>query len=184
MLKENSKPASIDDFLLIEMSRRNTDMVADLVMQKPALFDELFQAFLRNEEPVSRRAAWVVDIVTEKFPELLIPHLGHILSMLPKFKHDGLKRHSLRMLDRSPLPDGDELGKLITICFEWLLSPREAVAVKIYCMDLLFRISRIEPDLKNELADSIEYRMREETAGFKNRGQKMLDKLYSELNSP
>jgi hypothetical protein len=175
--------STLDEFLMNEMSRRNTDMVADLIFQKPALFEELFEIFIRNEEPVSRRAAWVIDIVTEIHPELLTTHLGQITGMLNKFNHDGLKRHSLRMLARSPLPAGDILGGMIAICFDWLLSPNEAVAAKIYCMELLYRISQIEPDLKGELADSIEWRMHEETPGFKNRGQKILKKLYFETNT-
>ena len=176
-----SEITTLDDLLLLEMSRRNTDLLADLVFQKPALFEELFLVYLRNEEPVSRRAVWVIDTVAEKYPELLTPHLSEIFEMLPKFSHDGLKRHSLRMLARSPLPTGDQLGQLMTICFDWLLSPKEAVAVKVQCMELLYRISGIEPDLKKELADSIEWRLNEETAGFRNRGEKKLKKLYREM---
>jgi hypothetical protein len=48
-------------------------------------------------------------------------------------------------------------------------------------MEILYRISQVEPDMKKELADSIEWRMNEETAGFRNRGQKLLKKLYMEL---
>ena len=176
-----SDSKKLDDFLLLEMSRRNTDMVADMVFQKPELFAALFQIFLRNEEPVSRRAAWVIDIVTEKYPELIAPHLGRIIEMLSEFHHDGLKRHSLRMLARSPFPSEEEMGLLMNICFDWLLSATEAVAAKVYCMEILYRISQIEPDLKKELADSIEWRMNEETAGFRSRGQKLLKKLYVEL---
>ena len=173
----------MDDCLLLEMSRRNTDLVADLVFQKPELFEELFLVYARNEEPVSRRAAWALDTVAEQYPELLSSHLGEIIDLLPKFRHDGLKRHSLRMLARSPLPSGNRLGELITICFDWLISPNEAVSAKVYCMELLYRISQLEPDIKKELADSIEWRMNEETPGFKNRGQKTLKKLYFEIHS-
>jgi len=165
------------------MSRRNTDLVADLVFQKPELFEEFFRVFTGNSEPASRRAAWVVDTVSEKRPELLVSHIPDIIAMLPVFKHDGLKRHSIRMLARSPLPSGNLLGILITICFDWLISPQEAVSTKVFCMEILYRISQAEPDLKKELADSIEWRLNEETVGFKNRGQKMLKKLYAEMNN-
>jgi len=171
---------TLEDLLLMEMSRRNTDMVADMVLQNPELFDELVEIFFRQEEPVSRRAAWVVDTVTEKLPELLTPHLGRIASNLPTLQHDGLKRHSLRMLLRSPLPP-DHLGDLMNICFEWLLSGKEAIAAKVHCMEILYCISQAEPDLKKELADSIEWRMEEESAGFRNKGQKILKKLYKEM---
>jgi hypothetical protein len=176
-----NKATSLNEFLLMEMSRQNTDRVADLVVQKTELFEELFSVYIRNEEPISRRAAWVIDIVSEKHPELIDSRIDEIVKMLPQFSHDGLKRHSLRMLSRSPLPTGDRLGELMTICFDWLLSPSEAVAAKVHCMDILFRISEIEPDLKKELADSIEWRMNEGTPGFKNHGIKVLKKLYGEL---
>jgi hypothetical protein len=173
---------SLTDLLMVENSRRNTDLIADLVFNKPELFDELVSIYLRNEEPVSRRAVWVVDTVTEKHPELLDPYLESFVNALPSFEHDGLKRVSLRMLSRSPLPQ-NYLGDLMNICFDWLVSSKESVAVKVYAMEILYRISEVEPDLKKELADSIEWRIGEGTPGFKNRGLKTLKKLYKEMSS-
>jgi hypothetical protein len=172
---------SLENLLLLEMSRRNTDMVVGLAGQKQELFDELFMLFLRNEEPVSRRAAWAIDILTEKKAGLLVPYIDIIVDALPQFSHDGMKRHSLRMLTRSPLPSEEHLGKLISLCFIWLISPKEAIAVKVYCMELLYRFSIAEPELKKELADSLEWRMDEETPGFRSRGQKLLKILYKEI---
>jgi hypothetical protein len=173
---------SLTDLLMVENSRRNTDLIADLVFNKPELFDELVSIYLRNEEPVSRRAVWVVDTVAEKNPHLLDSYLETIVEALPRFDHDGLKRVSLRMLSRSPLPQ-NQLGELINLCFDWLVSPKETVAVKVYAMEILYRISQVEPDLKKELADSIEWRIAEGTPGFKNRGLKTLKKLYKEMSS-
>lgn len=174
---------SLKDLMLMEMSRRNTDLVADLVRARPALFDDLFRLFLSDEDPVNRRAAWVVDTVSEDRPEWIEDRLGEIVDRLHTFRHDGLKRHSLRILARSPLPDENRLGELIRICFDWLVSPDEAIAAKVYAMDLLYRISEIEPDLRQELADSIEWRLGEESPGFRNHGQKVLKKLYRDMNS-
>ena len=172
----------INDLLLTETSRRNTDLVAGLVFQKPGLFEELFRVFMSNEEPASRRSAWVIDTVSEKLPELLVPHIPEMIRMLPFFNHDALKRHSLRMLTRSPLPEGELSGILVNCCFEWLMSRPESVSVKVYSMEILYRVSEIEPDLKKELADSIELHLDEETTGVQNRGRKLLKKLYSEMN--
>ena len=60
---------SLTDLLMVETSKRQTDLIADLVYQKPELFDELMKIYLRNEEPISRRAVWVIDTVSEKHPE-------------------------------------------------------------------------------------------------------------------
>jgi hypothetical protein len=177
-----SENKSLADLLMVETSRRNTDLIADIIDKRPELFDELVEIFLRNEEPVSRRAVWVVDTVAEKHPHLLDRYIEPIVEMLPGFTHDGLKRVSLRMLSRSPLPQ-NQLGGLMNLCFDWLVFPKESVAVKVYSMEILYRISQVEPELKKELADSIEWRIAEGTPGFKNRGMKTLKKLYREMGS-
>ncbi len=171
---------SLEELLMVEMSRRNTDLVAGIVLQKRELFDQIMEVFLRNEEPVSRRAAWVADTVSEREPVLLAPHTGRIIAALGTFGHDGLKRHALSMIRRSGFPEASA-GELMNICFEWLLSPDEAVAAKVYCMDILYDLSEREPDLKNELRDSVEWRMEEESPGFRAHGKKVLAKLYRDL---
>lgn len=173
---------SLEELLLLEMSRRNTDLVADTIFQRPELFGELMNIYLHGNDPANRRAAWVADTVSEKQPELISPYLDQIAHALPAFSHDGLKRHALRMLARSPLPKEEFLGSVINICFEWLTSALVPAAPKVYCMELLYRISENEPDLKKELADSIEWRMHEETPGVRHRGTIILKKLYQEMN--
>jgi hypothetical protein len=171
---------SLNELLMVENSRRNTDLIADLILKKTELFDELIRIYLKNEEPVSRRAAWVADVITEKHPDLLSPFIEEMATRLKTFTHDGMKRESLKMLARSPLPELN-LGQLITLCFDWLTSGKESVAVKMFSMEILYRISQQEPEMKKELADSIEWRMQEETPGFRAHGKKLLKRLYIEL---
>lgn len=174
--------SSLEELLMVETSRRNTDLIADLVYHDPFIYPELVAIYLRNEEPVSRRAAWIVDTVSEKFPELLQPFIPDIIVRLPEFSHDGLKRHSLRILTRYNLGE-NESGQLISYCFDILLKPFESVAVKVHAMEILYQMSCLEPDLKKELAETIEWRMEEESAGFRNKGMKVLERLYKEMDS-
>lgn len=167
----------LSDLLIAEMSRANTDYVAGIVRQKPELFDELMELMLSMEEPVARRAAWVVDLVSEEHPSLIKDWIVPIIDKLPHFDHDGLKRHATRILSRSDLPE-DKLGSVVSICFDWLVHPEESVAVKVHCMDILFKVTQQEPDLKNELIDAIEFVIPDGTPGLKNRGRKLLDRLY------
>ena len=171
---------SIEELLMAESSRRNTDLVADLVLQKPELFGQLVHIFLKDVRPVSWKAGWVADVVSERRPDLLEPYIEVIVSRLETLAYDSVKREALRMLVRSPLPK-EQLGQLITLCFDWLTSSKEPVAVKMFSMEILYRISQQEPEMKKELADSIEWRMQEETPGFRSHGRKLLKKLYREL---
>lgn len=176
-------PETLENLLSRELSRRNIDSVVALMEQQPRIFGEVFRIFIRDEGATSRRAAWAVDLYSESHPEALIPHLVQLWDNFFKFSHDGMKRHSLRMIARSPLPDGEYLGILVSSCFNWLLSPVVAVAPKVHCMDILYRISELEPDLKKELADSIEWRILEESPGFRSHGNKLLTRLRKELSA-
>ena len=167
---------NVSDLLLEEHSRAQTDFVVNHIINHPTLFLELWKIFMANEEPVSRRAAWVIDVCAEKHPEWIAPMLSELTEIFPKFTHDGMKRHSLRILARSPLPAG-KLGDLASICFDWLMLREESVATKMYCMEILYRISEIEPDLKHELADSIRMQMAEGTPGIRSCGKRILKNL-------
>jgi hypothetical protein len=52
---------SLEELLKVDSSRRNTDFIADLILKKTSLFDDLIKIYLKNEEPVSRRAVWVAS---------------------------------------------------------------------------------------------------------------------------
>jgi hypothetical protein len=174
---------NISDLLRNETSRLNTDFVAKIITEHPPLFDKLWKLFLADEEPISRRAAWVVDIVTEKHPEWVTGLLEDLVVSIPSFSHDGMKRHSLHLLSRSPLPE-NKLGEIADFCFGWLMRPGEAVATKMYSMEILYRISELEPDLKPELADSIRMQMIEGTPGIKCAGKRILEKLGKDTIRP
>jgi hypothetical protein len=170
------------ELLSQENSRLNTDIIANFVSENPPLFNELWQLFLINKEPVSRRAAWVVDVLTEKYPEKLTKSMiNNLIDNIQSFRHDGMKRHSLHLISRSTLP-AERLGEITGICFDWLMHPGEAVATKMYSMEILYLISEIEPDLKNELADSIRMQMLEGTPGIKSCGRRILSKLGRDAN--
>lgn len=82
----------------------------------------------------------------------------------------------MRMLARSPLPE-ENLGILIDVSFRWLESRTESVAVKMYCILLLERISALYPEIKPELRDLIEIQMNKATPGFINISKKVFKRL-------
>jgi hypothetical protein len=166
-------------FLMQDNSRANTDFVGDFVRQKPELIHELWEVYLSNKEPISRRAAWIIDTVSENEQDWVKDYLARLIDIFPTFRHDGLKRHGLRILSRNPIP-AEKTGQLINICFDWLLSTEEAVAAKMYCMLILTDLSQSLPEIRHELIDTIELQMEEGSPGFKSIGRKILKKLYQQ----
>jgi hypothetical protein len=172
----NKTNFSIEELLLREQSRANTDMVIGIIMSKPRLFNDLWEIMMLNQDPLSRRAAWVADYCAESCPDFLIGRIELLAAAVSSFRSDGLKRHGLRILSRSDLPV-ENLGPLTDVCFKWLQSPKESVAVKMYSMVILHRVTAIFPELARELFDIIDIQLHEATPGFINCGRKIMMKL-------
>ncbi len=171
-----NQPKTLRELLSKGSGRNRADVVADAVEQRPELFHGLVEIYLSGEEPVSRVAAWATDLCAERHPGWIIPYADRLVGLLPRPGHTALKRHALRMLSRIEVPQ-TELGPLIGYCFTCLTSANLPAAPKVYAMEILYRISLAEPDLRQELTDTIMLRLDEETAGFRNRGLKILKKI-------
>ena len=126
--------------LLAELSKRNTDYIASVVDQDEKLFKELFNLILTNEEYVSGRAAWVIETLWLKYPEMIDPYINDMIDFLPITKYDNQKRHFTKILSTRNLRDLDEerLGILIDRCFTWLEDPIYPTAVKMFSMQIIY----------------------------------------------
>lgn len=167
---------NLRDILQLDQSRKNIDQIITIVNNNPELFDSLWSIFLENKNPESRRALWAIDVLTEHSDYLDSRHVETLIQMLPTFKHDGLKRHSLRILERNFIPE-DYKGALLLICFQWLEKQDIPVAVKMYSLKILAEIAVQEPSISRELIDIIELQMADSTPGFKSIGKKVIRKL-------
>jgi hypothetical protein len=65
---------------------------------------------------------------------------------------------------------------LLNLCFDYL-SKSYSVAVKVYSMEILFRLSDEIPEIKRELFNLIDEQLPESSPGFRSRGEKILRKL-------
>ncbi len=84
------------------------------------------------------------------------------------------------MIARMPFPIGSE-GPLMNIAFGLLISATESVAVKMYSIQILYRLSQTEPDILQELYDTMEFQMADGTPGFRSIGSKMMSDIDRDL---
>ncbi len=80
------------------------------------------------------------------------------------------------MLQFIDIPE-ELLGLTAELCFNFLNSGQESIAVKANAMTVLFNIVKKYPDLKEELKITIEEQLPFGSTGFKNRGSKILKAL-------
>lgn len=168
ILKEHSKPQAL--------------LIRDYIGDNQALFDELMTHFFSNEYRVTQRAAWVMSHCVDKYPFLINPHLEKMVHNLKEEKiHVAVKRNTVRILQEIEIPEA-LMGPLVDYCFKFLLDPKEAVAVRVFSMQILYNVCKKEPELADELRIVIEEFMPHGTVGFKSRGKKIMKGLRKILS--
>ena len=168
------KKMDIKAALYEEHSKIQALKIAHYIGDSQERFDELMICFFDDEWRLNQRAAYSMNFVVEKNPKLFKPHLKKAVMNLRHAKHDAVKRNTIRILQTYDIPE-KLLGTVVDICFEFLASPKEAVAIKAFSITVLFNIAKKEPDLFYELKILIEDQMPTASAAFKSRGSKVLN---------
>ncbi len=175
-----SKIDSIDlENLLFDSSRRTADIAVSIIGKNPQIFREFLDFALQDKGQYSMRAARVVQLSSHNHPELIRPFLKEIIHKLPTYNNDGLRRSMLKLLaERLLNTDEETKGILVSYAFETLMNPTEKPAMKVYAMDILFKISIEYPGIQPELISTIEDQIPRSTIAVKSFGKKVLKKLY------
>ncbi len=168
----------IIDLIKTDSSRAITDIAVELMGTDEKIFARLISISIEEKVPLCWRAARVIDLACEKHKYLFESYINTIINSFDKFKSDGQKRIYLRIISRYRLNQAiHEAAKLINICLDYLTYSQESIAVKAFAMEIIYNISKDEPDLQNELMLIIEDRMQFYSAGLKSKGRRILKDL-------
>jgi hypothetical protein len=167
---------NIEETLLSEHSKELAVLIADYVGENAVKFEELMKLFLGSKIVVHQRAAMAVDICVDRNPSLLYPYIGTLLDNLKNPIHDAVIRTTIRAFQELELPE-EIYGEVWDLCFGYLTSSRTPVAIRVYSMTVLANICQKLPELKHELKIVIEDQLPFGSAGFVNRGNKILSAL-------
>lgn len=162
--------------LISEASRANIDLIVSAIDGKQEHFDDLFPFIYDSNGYVANRAGWVVEKCAAQYPELLHPYLDEIMDYLPGIPYGGLRRLMLKVLTLLP-PSEERMGELVNLCLDWLESPGEKVAVKVYSMEILRQFCYREPELIPEFLSIIENHYERNSFAFQSRANKIFNEF-------
>lgn len=156
--------------------KENAQAVIEWVGPDAARFAQVVSVFLKAEKSALQLSAWVIGMIGE--PRLLIPHIDALVArMATPGIHPAAKRNVVRALQYIDLPESVH-GAVMNICFDLLADPAETIAVRCFSMTVLGNLTKYYPEIKPELRIIIEDALQQEpSAGFKNRGEKLLASL-------
>ena len=162
--------------ILEEHSKAQAQKIANYIGRNKKRFEKLLDLFFGEDQRITQRAAYAVMHVVDNHPDIIQSYLSAILDNLQNPIHVAVKRNSLRILQNVDLPE-DLLGLAADLCFGFLNDTKEAVAVRVFAMQVCYNICVREPELAPELKAIIEDFYPHGTAGFKSRGRKILKQL-------
>ena len=167
---------NLREAILEEHSKARAERIARFIGHDSERFDQLMQLIFEGEYRIVQRGTWALRKVCDKHPELFFPYFEKAVFLLREDRHVAFRRNVLSIIAEQEIPE-DYLGELADICFGFLESRSETVAVRVHAMEILAAICRREPELANELILLIETYLPHESPGFKSRGKKILNRL-------
>ena len=169
------------DLLTLIESWDNLTFTFSEIMTHPEYYPVLMKLALYSKHPNSWRAVYLVDKINEVDAGFILPYVDKIIEQLKRENHKGKKRHFLKQISLNKIPEIHH-GFLLDYCLNTFTSAKEAIAVRVNAMQILFNISETEPGLKPELLAIIEHEMEyHSTAGILSRGKKLVRKLRGQI---
>ena len=137
---------------------------------KQDLLNELVTCALNSDQLLSSRAMWVLAHCSDIDYDTIKPYHDRLIKNLAKAGlHNGVIRNTLRLYQQHPVPEKHH-AFLLDKCYEYIRDPAEAIAVRSFAINVVFRISKPYPELLDELrAVLMHQNVSEELAGIRSR---------------
>lgn len=178
------------DLIQLKAYKKERETLANRVIAQPEYLGFLLNTCFQVDENISYKAAWVLELVCTKRPELLFPQIDFFISNLPNVHKEQAVRPMAKICEvllllyykSFHLPTRTVLTcshreQLTETCFDWLIS-NQKVAVKAYAMQCLFLLGYeftwIHPELKLILEKDFPNAL----PAFKSRAKHILKKLH------
>lgn len=167
---------NLENELLKKQSLSHCNRIIQYIGKNATRFGELVNLFFKGEYRLTQHAAWPMSYCIRNHPELAKPYFKKFIDQLSdRQAHPAARRNIVRLLQFVEIPKRYH-GKIMDICFQFISSPEEAIAVKAFSLHILERLGSTYPEILPELKTVIEARWAFETPAFRSRAKKILKK--------
>ena len=178
-------------FLIKELSninaaRKQRLRVANLVLASKNRFKPLLEIVFEINNPVSVKAAWVLEFVAHKRMDWLLTEIDYFTLNISKINNGSAIRPIAKVcelfayyLDKNPYKKEDyakNIDQIIETGFDWMLSEHK-IAIKVYTMQTLFLFGKDQKWIYPELKIILTGNLHKESTGYRNRALKILGRI-------
>jgi len=136
------------------------------------------------DRAIAFHAAWILENAFLQDQKKCVDDLEYLLSRIKEIKHESCQRHyaKIAMHVTGKKAPGVIREKVLSLdiepvveqCFDWMIDPDVKIAVKCFAGEALFNLRNRYPWIKEELANQLQFLMRNGTAAIQSRGRKLL----------
>lgn len=155
--------------------------IRDFVLQNPEHLPGLvvFATDLTNTNQY--KGVWIIEMLAETHPELLVPFIDEIAGVASKYKHESAIRGISRAINfltqsKKISLSEEQQERFIEICLDRLIGD-DKVAPKAFAMYALGHFAQKHDWLKEELRNIINKDFADQSAGYKAAAREVLRKI-------
>lgn len=169
-----------------KLSKNKVVMLRRKIRKSDMPLEDLIKLSLSPDGSVAWRAAWILENVVVGKMTAYIHQIPVIITAFPVVKSDGAKRHYGKMMMKITDPKSamlqnimakTDMENVVETCFDWLIDEKIKVAVKVFCIQILFNLHFRYDWIREELPVQIEHLMHDGSAGIQSKGRKILSAL-------
>lgn len=181
--------ALYDQLNYVNHSRENRIHYANILLNDSALITKTLDILFMVDDPISPRAAWILEFMCREKLEALVPYLDRFTKNIHKVHLDSAVRPVSKIceyLAKSYYNKTTNLikqslntyhrEKIIALCFDYLISDQK-VAPKAYAMTSLFLFGKDYDWIYPELIIILERDFQTQSVAFKARAKQILKKI-------
>lgn len=164
--------------LLLIHSRSNADLIEAYVVRCAEALPELMACLLSDEVVVAQRAAMVVGNFGRRYPDQLKPWWSEIFKAIENPVHPAIARSGMRYFSELPMAlPGSLESRLIGHCLKTVKDRSKQTATSTFAMQFIADRADRFGEAAAELNAVLIRQIPGASAGFQNRGKKVLQQL-------
>ncbi len=127
-----------------------------MAIENPEMLDLLVKIFLTDEKKLCWHAGWVLFKLADTHKELLERYVPSIIERLPNMQYTQQAHGALRVIKQYDITDEIHQGILVDVGINFILENKYPPNLKYFSIIIIEKIAKYYPELKKELALTIE----------------------------
>ena len=125
-------------------------------IEAPKFLDLMVKVFLTDEKKLCWHAGWVLFNIAETHKDLLEKYLPAIIEKLPEMNYDQQCHGALRVIRYYDITDETLQGILVDVGMDFIRLNKYPANLKYFSIIIIEKIAKYYPEIKKELALTIE----------------------------